>query len=78
MDKAQEIGLVHFRFTRRDIVQFAIPHPLFKAIDKAEQMIEGVNDKQQRLLVMDLAALDDRPLELNRETLPLRRFARMS
>ncbi len=32
-------------------------------------MIEGVDDEQQRLVVVDLEGLVDRPLELDRMTL---------
>ena len=56
VQEALQVFFVHFRLARRDVVQLAGLHPVFQLIHQAEQMVEGVDDEQQRLVVVDLEA----------------------
>jgi hypothetical protein len=46
VQKALQIGLIDGRFAGRDVIQPALPHPLLQASDQAEEMVEGIDDKQ--------------------------------
>src|SRR5687768_1556127 len=72
-EEALQVRLLDLRLARRDVVELAFLHPLFEALDLAEEVLEGVDDEQQGLVVIDLEVLVDHPLELEREALHLRR-----
>lgn len=72
-EKALKILLVHCRLTRRDVVQLSVTHPFLQLIHQAEQVVERIHNEQQRLVMIDLESLIDRPFKLNRIALHLRR-----
>src|SRR6266850_3113511 len=72
--EALQIVLVHAWLTGRHVVQLAGLHPLFKFVYQTEQVIERIDYEKQRLVMIDLERLIDRPFELNRKALHLGRF----
>ena len=77
VQKTLQIAFVHCGFAGRDIVEFTLAHPPFQLVHQAEQMIEGIHNEQQRLVVVDLETLVDRPFQLNRVALDLGRIDRV-
>ncbi len=77
IQKALQIAFVHCGFAGRDVVEFTCAHPQFQLVHQAEQMIEGIHNKQQRLVVVDLETLVNRPFQLNRIALDLGRIDRV-
>src|SRR5207245_8662121 len=77
VEKALYSGPSHARFARRDVIEFAVLHPLLEPVHEAKQVIERVDDEQQRLVMMDLERLVDRPLELDRVALHVGRIDRV-
>ena len=68
VQEALQIDLVDLGLARRDLVKLAGFHPGFELIHQAEEVIEGVHDKQQRLIVIDVEGLvpvDDYTLEVS-------------
>ena len=60
-----QVDFVDFRLPRSYMVQLPGFHPPLKFIHQTVQVIEGIDDEQQRLVVVDLEPLVDRPFELN-------------
>ena len=71
VEEALQILLVDFGFARRHIAQLAGFHPAFQLIHQAEQVIERIDDEQQRLVVVDLKALINGPFQLDRDSAAL-------
>src|SRR5579884_4131513 len=71
MQEALQVRLADRRLAGRHIVELAGKHPLFQIADEVEEVVERVHDKEQRLVVIDLERLVDRPLQPNRIPLHL-------
>src|SRR6476620_532040 len=74
VEEALEVLFDDYRLARGDVAQLAVFHPLLQPVDQAEQVIEGIHDEQQRLVVVDLESLVDSPLELDRIALYVGRY----
>ena len=72
--KAGKIGFIHGRLAWGDIVKFAGSHPVFELIHHAVEVLEKIDDEEQRLIVVDFKGLVDDPFELQRIALDIPRF----
>ena len=59
-----QVAFGNFRQTGRHVVQLAFAHPTLQLVHQVEQVFEGVDREQQRLLVVDLRTLVDDPFHL--------------
>ena len=62
MKKRFQIFLIYQGFAGADDIQAAFEHPLFKAVHLAVQMVERIDDEEQRLKMVDLEILIGDPL----------------
>jgi hypothetical protein len=46
VQEALQIGLIHGGFAGGDVIEAALFHPLLQAPHQAEEMVEGIHDKQ--------------------------------
>src|SRR5918994_4883235 len=65
LQKAPQIRLADGRLPRCYVVQPPFSHPLLQLAHQFEQVIERVDDEQQRLIAIDLEVLVDHPFELH-------------
>src|SRR4051812_40352396 len=77
VQKTLEIRLANGRLARRHVVQSALLHPSLQLAYQFKQVVERIDDKEQRLIVVDLKVLVDDPLELNGVSLYLGRVDRI-
>src|SRR4051794_34731213 len=74
LQKTSQVGLTDRRFSRGDIIQPALLHPLLQFSDQIKKMIEGIDDEEQWLVMIDFEILIDDPFELDRIALYFRRI----
>ena len=59
-----QIPFVDLGLARADVAHSPLEHPLGQPVDLPEEMLEGIDDEEQRLVVVDLEVLVDHPIEL--------------
>src|SRR5579862_9356497 len=59
--EACEVGFTDRRLAGSDVIQLSRQHPLFQIADQMEEVVEGIDDEKQRLVMIDLERLIDRP-----------------
>ncbi len=64
-----QVALADRGLPRADIVEPAGLHPFRQPAHFTEEMVEGIHDEEQRLVVIDLEVLVDDPFELERKAL---------
>src|SRR5690242_13571659 len=74
VQKTLQIRLTDRRLARRHVVQPSVAHPPLELTHQIEEMVEGVDDEQKRLIVIDLEVLVDDPLQLDGIALNLGRL----
>lgn len=68
-EEALEVLFVDFWFSGGDVVEFAFFDPGFELVDEGEEVVKGVDDEEEGLVVIYFEVLVDDPFELDRVAL---------
>src|ERR1051325_5109004 len=74
VEEALQVALTDLGKAGSYVIQLAGAHPAFEGVDQVEDVVEGIGDEEQGLVVVDLRDLVDGPLELGGEALHLGGF----
>src|SRR5689334_278967 len=74
VEEAREVVLIYLRLAGCDVVQLPTAHPVVQGVDERKQVIEGVHDVKQWLVMVDLKGLVNHPLQHQGPALDLRRI----
>lgn len=64
MEEGLEVFGGDFGFSGGEVVEFAFFHPEFEEVDLGEDVVEGIGDEEEGLVVVDFEVLVDDPFEL--------------